>query len=201
MSYATDRLMKNARIALPGSIDGAILLELFNVLDQFFRDTSIWTEDISFAITTGDPAGTIYYIEPESVSTIVRLMYVYNADMLQQRAFMSLPGEVTLLTPVGQSDVLTATVALSIVDPTNSNGYPEFPSWILEKYGTGILDGVLARMMLQPAKPYTSEKLGVAHMAAFHRTISHACTEGIHKNVHNAQAWIYPQQFSTRSRR
>jgi hypothetical protein len=201
MSYATERLIKNARTSLPGSLDNVILLELFNVLDKFFRDTSIWTEDVPFSVVANEPAGTIYYIEPESVSAIVRLMGVRSVNDFRQTAAMDLPGEVTLLTPPGEVGTFTATVALSIVDPMQRDGYPEFPSWVLEKYGTGILDGVLGRMMLQPAKPYTNAQLGSAHMAAYRRAISVACNEASHRNVYKAQAWVYPQQFSTNSRR
>jgi hypothetical protein len=202
MSYATDRLIKNARNALPGSLDNVILLELFNVLDTFFRDSSIWIEDIPFSVATADPAGTIYYIEPESVSVIVRLFNVVSSTGFRQRgAAMQLPGEVTLTSPPSQSDTYTATVALSIIDPVQRDGYPEFPEWILDKYGVGILDGVIGRMMAQPAKPYTNVQLALAHMTAFRKTVSIAGTESVHKNVHNAQAWVYPQQFSTRGQR
>ena len=200
MTYATERLIKNAQIVLPGSLDNVIRLELYNVLDSFFRDSSIWQEDVTFSVTAGDPVGTIYYIEPESVSAIVRLMYVFNLDRLQQRASMQIPGEVTFLTPPPQQEPpatyqYVATVALSIIDPVQSDGYPEFPQWILDKYGLGILDGVLGRMMLQPAKPYTNEKLGVAHWGAFRKTCSIAGTEATHRNVHGAQSWMFPQQF------
>jgi hypothetical protein len=113
---------------------------------------------------------------------------------------MALPGEVTFYTPPGQ-DTYTATVALSIDDPVQKDGYPEFPAWILEKYGVGLLDGVVGRMMLQPAKPYTNPQLGAAHLNAFHRTVSTAGTESVHRNVHNAQAWVFPQNFATRTQR
>ena len=201
MSYATDRLIKNARTSLPGSLDNVILLELFNVLDTFFRTTSIWTEPVTFSVTANDPVGTIYYIEPESVSNIIRLMGVASSNGFRQRALMDLPGEVTFMTPPGQDDTYTATVALSIIDPTNSNGYPEFPSWILDKYGVGILSGVLGRMMAQPAKPYTNPQLSVGHAKLFSKTVSIASNEASHSNVYRAQAWVYPQQFSTYSRR
>jgi len=201
MSYATERLIKNARTSLPGSLDNVILLELYNVLDQFFKDSSIWTEEIPFSVNAADPAGTVYYIEPESVSTIVRLFSVLDESDFRQRASMQLPGEVTLDTPPSQAGTFMANVALSIVDPTQRDGYPEFPEWILTKYGMGILDGVLGRMMAQPAKPYTNTQLAAAHLMAFRRTISIAGTESLHRNVHNAQAWMFPQQFSTRSRR
>lgn len=202
MSYVTDRLIKNALVALPGSLDDAIRLELFNVLDQFFRDSSVWSENIDFSVTANDPAGTIYYIEPESSSIIVRLFYVVDQQNgFRQRALMAIPGEVTLTTPPGQTGTMTATVALSVVDPVQKDGYPSFPEWILQKYGQGILDGVLGRMMLQPAKPYTDVRLGAAHLVAFRRTISIAGTESLRGNVMNSQAWYYPQQFATRSRR
>jgi hypothetical protein len=207
MSYATERLIKNARVSLPGSLDDAILLELFNVLDQFFRESGVWTEEILFSVQPNDPVGTVYYIEPESVSTIVRLYTVMNADGFRQRAAMSIPGEVTFLTPPPNQEPLanpyyyTAHVTLSIVDPVQRDGYPEFPQWILEKYGTGILSGLLGRMMAQPAKPYGNLQLATAHMAAFRRTISIAATESLHRNLNNAQAWVYPRSFRTRSRR
>ena len=206
MTYATERLIKNARNALPGSLDSVILLELYNVLDEFFRDSSIWQEDVVFSVTAGDPVGTIYYIEPESVSAIVRLLYVFNVDNIRQHAFMRIPGEITFTSPPPQQEPPStyqyiATVALSIVDPVQRDGYPEFPQWILDKYGLGILDGVLARMMLQPAKPYTNPQLGAAHWGAFRKTCSHAGTESLHMNVSNAQSWVFPQQFSTRRQR
>jgi hypothetical protein len=207
MSYATERLIKNARVSLPGSLDDAILLELFNVLDQFFRESGVWTEAIQFSVMPGDPVGTVYYIEPESVSTIVRLSNVANIDGFRQRAAMSIPGEVTFMTPppdqepLGNPFYYTAYVILSIVDPVQRDGYPEFPEWVLEKYGTGILHGLLGRMMVQPAKPYTNKELAVAHLSGFRRTISIAATESLHRNVQNAQAWAYPQSFRTRSRR
>ena len=207
MSYATDRLIKNARVSLPGSLDDAILLELFNTMDSFFRSTNVWTEAIQFSVQPGDPVGTIYYIEPESVSTIIRLLDVTDANGFRQRAMMSIPGEVTFMTPPPNQEppadpyIYTALVALNVVDPVQRDGYPEFPEWILEKYGLGILDGLLGRMMAQPAKPYTSKDLATAHMMSFRRAISHARTESIHANVANAQAWAYPQSFRTRSRR
>jgi hypothetical protein len=201
MSYTTERLIKNVRMNLTGSLDSVILFELFNVLDQFFRDTSIWQEPSTFSVVANDPAGTVYYVEPESVSSIVRLINVMDSQGFRQNAAMQLPGEVTLFTPPGQDDTYTANVALSVVDPTNANGYPEFPAWILEKYGTGILDGVLGRMMAQPAKPYTNAPLAVAHLKLFRAATSIAATESSHRNVMSAQAWMYPQAFSTRSRR
>lgn len=201
MSYATQRFINNARTSLPGSLDNVIQLEFFNVMDEFFRTTGIWTEDTDFSVTYGDLAGEIYYIEPESVSNIVRLISVRNSDDIFQRAAMSIPGEVTLLLPPGQNDVYTATVVLTISDPTQHDNYPEFPEWILQKYYVGLTDGVLGRMMAQPAKPYTNIQMAAVHLKLFRQTISIASTEALHNNVHNGQSWMFPQFFRTRGQR
>jgi hypothetical protein len=201
MSYATERLIKNARSSLPGSLDNVILLELFNVLDTFFRATRIWDESVTFSVVANSPIDTIYYIEPESVSTIVALNWVQNASAFYWAASMAVPGEILLITPPGNNEIYTANVSLSIVDPVNSNGYPEFPAWILEKYGIGILDGLLGRMMAQPAKPYTNPKLAEAHLKFFDKACSIAVNEAVHRNVQGGQAWRFPQTFATRTRR
>ena len=201
MSLVIDRLIKNARNSLPGSLDAVIQLELFNVLDIFFRDTGIWSEDIGFSVFVSDPVGTVYTIDPHGVSTVVRLFSVFDASGRHCAAVMEIPGEVTLLSPPGLDGIFVASVALSVADPVQTDKNPEFPEWVLQKYGTGILDGVLGRMMAQPAKPYTNPQLAAPHLAAFRRTISIASTESIHLNVHGAQSWIFPQSFSTRSRR
>ena len=38
----TDRLMQTLRVHVPGATDGVIQLELFNVMDEFFRRTNAW---------------------------------------------------------------------------------------------------------------------------------------------------------------
>jgi hypothetical protein len=201
MSLATERLIKNARVSLPGSLDDAILLEFFNVMDQFFRDSGVWSEDIGFSVLANDPVGTVYAIDPLGVSYIVRLFSVFNGQGQQHAAIMEIPGEVTLLTPPGYDGIFVASVMLSVADPVQEDRLPEFPEWVLQKYSQGILHGLLGRMMAQPAKPYTNAQLAAAHLGAFRKTISVASTESIHLNVHGAQSWIFPQSFSTRSRR
>ena len=201
MSLATERLIKNARVALPGSLDDAILLEFFNVLDKFFRDSGIWSEDIGFAVHPNDPVGTVYTIDPIGVSHIVRLFSVFDDNGRQHAAGMEIPGEVTLLAVPDHEGIFVASVALSVADPVQADKLPEFPPWVLNKYGQGILNGVLGRMMAQPAKPYTNLQLAQQHLNAFNKMISIAGTESIHLNVQGAQSWVFPQSFATRSRR
>lgn len=200
MSLETERLLNNARIRLPGATDSALQLELFNVLNEFFQDSNVWQEAIDFGVTADDTIPTTYYIEPEAVSSIVRLLYIVNSDGGDVQGTMQIPGEIILATQPGADDTYTATVALTVNDPVTRDGYPEFPAWTLNKYGLGILDGLLGRMMSQPAKPFTNLQLGTYHMRKFRSTVAQASTDALRQNRANAQAWRFPQSFAVRRR-
>ena len=192
MTIDTDRLMKNARIHLPGALDTVLQLELFNVVDEFLQDSNVWQEAIEFTVTATDDTSTIYYIEPQSVSAIVRLISLTNSEDRQVYGSMAIPGEILLNPAPSQGDTYTATVALTIDDPVNNDNFPEFPEWVLIKYGPALLDGLLGRMMAQPAKPYTNAPLALVHMRKFRNAISFAGPESIRRNLANAQAWRFP---------
>lgn len=201
MSLDTDRLMNNARVRLPGATDGAIQLELFNVLNEFFQDSDIWQEEIEFAVTSADdPDTTTYYIEAESVASIHRLLSIVNSDDQTVYGTMQVPGEIILDTQPGQNDTYTATVSLTVNDPVTRDNFPEYPQWILNKYYLGLLDGLLGRMMSQPAKPFTNVQLAAYHTRKFRSTIAQASFDATHKNLANAQAWRFPQSFAVRRR-
>lgn len=184
------RLMNNVRLHVPGALDSAIQLELFNVLDDFFRQSNVWQEEISFRTRSGT---TDYSIEPESVSTIVRLIKLQNDDEIDVPATMEVPGELILRTAPSSSRTLTATVSLTIDDPVNRENYPEFPAWILDKYWLGFVSGVLGRMMSVPAKPYSNERLAIFHSRKFSGAMAAAKSEALHKNLHNGQTWRFPK--------
>lgn len=198
------RLMNNARVHLPGAIDANLQLELFNLFNDFFQDSNIWQEDITFQVKALDADDTTYFIEQESVSTINRLLCVMNSADQPVAATMQVPGEILLGIKAGTDDTLTATVGLTVNDPVAASGanagFPEFPAWILNKYGTGLLEGLLGRMMAQPAKPWSNQQMAIFYMRKMAGTTSQAKIDALHKNVNNAQAWRFPQTFASRRR-
>lgn len=198
MSLDIDRLMRNARVHLPGALDDLLKLELFNVLDGFFKGSNIWQEEITFRTKVGT---TDYSIEQTSVASIVRLLWITNSDDIPVTGTMAEPGEIKLRNEPSQIDTYTATVALTVDDPVTRDGYPEFPMWVLAKYGEGVLEGLLGRMMAQPAKPYTNTQMAVFHLKKFTNTVSQAKYEALHKNLNNGQTWRFPQTFATSQRR
>lgn len=184
------RLMKAVRVRCPGALDDAIKLELFGVADEFLRSTELWTEEIVLT-TIGDE--TFYEIESEETTAkIVRLLHVKNADDILVGATMAVLGELTLDNEPLDGLTYTATVALTIADPTDTNGNPRLPTWILEKYREGFMDGALGRLMSQPVKPYANERMSIYHLRRWRNTMAQGRLDAKHKNVSGAQAWQYP---------
>lgn len=198
-----NRLMDNARVKLPGALDSVLQMELFSVLNEFFQQTSIWTEDISFDVAATslsrvtNPEAYTYTIVPTD-GTIVRLMGVIDSNGFGQAAEMDTPGEIVLQYSPNGADTYKASVAKTVTDPVTREGYPVFPQWVLDKYGSEILDGLLGRMMGQIAKPYTSPQMAQYHLRAFKAGISRAYTESLHGNVYRGQRWRFPQTFTRR---
>ncbi len=205
MSLASEytRFMAQARMRLPGALDSAIQHKTFSVLDEFFKDSNCWREEIRVSALTTKLA---YEIESEETSaTIVRLLKLVNGDDVPFACTMEVPGELVLDAYPQNAEYLYATVALTVNDPVPSSGdlegYVKCPVWVFEKYRNGLLDGLIGRMMSQPAKPYTNERLAVYHMRRFRTALSVARSEAMHKNLYAAQAWRFPQSFSVRRSR
>lgn len=198
-----NRLMDHARIRLPGALDTALQMELFAVMNEFFQSSNIWYEDIQFPVQpTNDtyldnPDAYTYDVIPD-MGTITRLVGVVDSNGFAVRAYMPVLGQIILNFSPNVADTYTARVALTVTDPTTRDGYPEFPDWILEKYGNDILEGVLGRMMSQIAKPYTSAQGAQFHLRNFKQAVGQAKVEASHQNVYRGQNWRFPQTFNRR---
>lgn len=186
------RLLDMCRIRLPGTLDAPIRFELFSALDEFFRRSNIWQEDIDFDVLAGE---TCYEIDPEEipVAKIVRLLSVKNADEIPLNATMATPGEIILASEPPAAGVYTAKVSLTVKDPVDANDYPRMPEWIMQQYREGLLDGVLGRMMSQVGKPYSNERMSIYHLRRFRNVMAQATKDAQHANVHGANAWQYPR--------
>jgi hypothetical protein len=68
-----ERLMINLRAALAGATDELIKLQLFNVVDEFFRRTNVWKQDAEINLTEGERDYAL--IMPPN-TTVVRMLSV-----------------------------------------------------------------------------------------------------------------------------
>ena len=185
-----DRLMDDLRVRLPGALDGTIRAELFRVMSNFFSISNCWTEQIDFAV---EQAITSYELTPQGNATIHRLIGVLNQNGSRVNATMQTPGTIDLDWEPNEAATYTACVALNVADPVDRNGYPFIPQWVLDKYEDEILDGVLSRMMSQPAKTYSNPPLAMVHERRFNYGVNLARIEALNANTYRVQAWSFPR--------
>lgn len=94
-----------------------------------------------------------------------------------------------------------ATFSLVVADPVDEDGLPYMPMWAIEKYHEVIQDGLLSRVMMHPAKPYSNQQLAAFHGRKYLQGVGTAKREVLTGSTFGAQRWQYPQQFRTRSQR
>ena len=189
-----ERLMDNLRTRLPGARDVTIQLELFNVVRDYLDQTNIWSEDLEIQTRAGD---LTYDLVPTGVASISRILSITDDE---NRIVQGSMDEDDVLTLVRDPDgkVLTVKVALTTVDPTDRDGYPQAPDWLWSGHYEAILEGVLGRMMSHVAKPYSSERMAIFHMRNYSGAISAARVDWVRGKRFRTQAWRFPQTFTMR---
>lgn len=190
-----EQLMNQAKVTLVGASEGGLKGAFYDVLSEFFNDSSIWTTDIPVHAIPG------VFSYPISVpeGQIIRLTGV--AD-LQQNYIPSLMPEIgTLLIQHSPNQAIdyVATVVTNTALPTSRDMIPLAPDWILPIWHVGILDGLLGKMMIQPNKSYSNMVQGAYHLRRFRDAIARARVSKLRANTNGASAWRFPQQFRTRT--
>lgn len=200
---STDQIfdvMRTARTRLPGAIDDVIKEELAFVLQDLLTVAPLWYEDISVTVTPATnnyataPAEYTYTLTP-SGGSIVRLLFVYDLDGNQHPATMPVIPDLVVVSPPSASETWKARVQLKN-SALDSVAYPVIPDWIVQKYKSEIVDGVLGRMMSQIAKPYSNPTLAALHLRKFRSACNIARAEAKKMNLFAAQSWSYPQTFN-----
>lgn len=187
----TDRLFDNLRVALPGAVDNAIKLELYNTLDDFCRDAFVWRETIEVPLQEGLDT---YPVTPEGTE-IVR---VYNIDHptfdvggasyeFGQILFANAPTVADVASPA----FLTAALTPALTQGADPENMLPMDMWSL--WHRPLLAGTKARMMGQPAKPYSNPQMAVVWHREYvqQKAIAkrHADTGG----QPGAQLWRFPR--------
>jgi hypothetical protein len=192
------RFINQARMKLPGASDAGLKGELFDTLNDFFGQSSVWLENIDFNVV---PNVVDYDLGPSDGGQIIRLMNVVNVSNVGQPALMPELGKIILSNIPAAPAVYTVTVAKNVALPTDEDSYPIVPDWVISVYGTGILDGLLGRMMTQIAKSYSNATQGMFHLKKFQSAITGARIAALRANTLGTQAWGYPQAYRTRGQK
>lgn len=206
-SPALDRILDGVRVNVPGAVDPEIARNYFQVMRDFFQYANCWTDKIPITVT---PECRHYDATP-SVGFPNRLMAVYTqtdeeiidgTDPVSQigrtenaniGASMTIPGVIELRYFPNVEQKMIVKLALTVSDPITKAGFPIVPDWILQKYGEGIEHGIISKLMLQVAKPYTNLQAGTYHRGMYQMARNQARTEANHENTYRGQRWRFPQ--------
>lgn len=199
---AFDRIFQDVKKDIPSAVDAVVRQEIFRVMDDFTQTTNIWVEDLPFAVT---PENLSYTVTPAEGKPN-RLLLVY--DTASERKYwagqgisMRVPGVIQLYRPPQQAGTWSAVIAKRTAEPLSSDKYPNIDDWIVEKYADCIGRGVIARLQIEPQKPYSNLMLAQVNQRAYIDGRSIARANDGHANVFDAQGWRFPQSWATTSRK
>lgn len=196
-----ERLMNQARTKLTGASDSGIKAEAYEVLREFFQDSNSWREWISFTPVAGTQD---YRLVVQEQGKIIRLNGVFDSNFFPQ--FCTLHDNDTDMLHVVYplSSIYAPWTAQVVKDtdlPTSKDDIPIAPNWVLSRYSSHIIDGLLGKMMQQQNKPYSDKMTARYHLQRFRTGIQIARQEANAKYLVGAQTWRYPQQFRANGQR
>lgn len=190
-------LMNQCRVELTGVSDAGLKAKMYEVMDEFFRDTSSWKEQINFAVfapTSINPNPLTYTIAPVD-GQIIRLEKVTDADGNFVPALMEDIPTVQLQHAVNTNQTFTATVTKNISLPLTSDGFPIAPDWVLQKWHIAIKHGMLGTLKAENNKSYSDKDGAKYHLAKFRQFVANVRSAVLRANTAGAQAWRFPQAF------
>lgn len=194
-----DQLMTGLLIELPGATVDVVRFVMFEVMDEWFRASNSWKEDITFAGNIDLPS-QVYTIVP-TFGQIDQLVKLVNEGGTPVQASMEVPGTVVPKNTLDDGVKYTATVTLTVELPTTKLGYPDFPDWVLVKYMHEIKAGVLGKMMAQQGKTYSNVTGAGFYLKKFEIGKTKARVAIQQGNLYGGQRWTFPQSFMTNSQR
>lgn len=192
-----ERFLDLARVKAMGASDAGIKADFFEAASEFFNDSNAWQEQVTFQTVAGE---TEYTVQPSTEGRIIRLAGVLDQNLVPQNALMPDIGTVTLQNAPNTVQTLTA-YFVKTVDLPADRGVPLMPDALFKKYFTWLLDGVVGRLMTQPNKPYSNEKMADYHLKRFRNGVSKARIETQRANTSGAGSWRFPQTFAVRGQR
>lgn len=199
--YAVDRLRAQAQMQLPGALDGPLTMAIFGVVAEFcIKTNTLWEEqdirtregktDYEVSASEAD----LYYTKILSmVDSTDNVDRHFTHDSPRIPGYMINPGVLRLNYTPDQSQLLTVRFAMAPRPTDNFGSLPNIPDAYWDFYHPVLLEGLLASMMGQVAKPYSNERMGIFHGRRFIAGCSTAKVEATNGQLVGGQAWRFPR--------
>lgn len=183
-----NQLLDGLRIELPGALDGTIRLQIFNTLDELCRTADAWRSTGELTLVAGQQQ---YALTLPTGSKLVRVMAISHKSLMYHGAAVDETTVIFHTVPTADDAQTPAYVDVSLA-LAGVNGLDDTPSEIFEVYYLTCLHGTLARMMAQPAKPYSNTRLAEYHGRKF-RNLMALARPFAKTNGYAAQSWRFPK--------
>jgi hypothetical protein len=190
-------VMNQCRIELTGVSDAMLKAQMFEVLDEFFRDTSSWRSQVTFNATSDTNLYDVIVDEGQ----IIRLDKVTDSAGNFAPALMADIPTLSLQSAPNSAQTYTATVIQTVSLPLGSKGFPVAPEWVLQKWHLAIKHGIIGEIKSQNGKSYSDAPGAVYHLKKFRQMIGNVRSAVLRANTSGAQAWRFPQSFRSDSQR
>lgn len=190
------------RIRVPGVSNEMVRAVLYEILNEFFLDSSCWQEYIHGIIY---PSVVFYELAPiefpnGKIISLAGLML--DTIRVPVPAMMPVAPIMALQEPPSNPGATTALVIKTVKQNWNEFGeLPDIPSWVVTEYGNWIMDGVIGKLQMQPNVTYSNLKVGTMNYSRFRSAVNSARVATLRRNTFGLNAWVYPQQFRSRSQR
>jgi len=207
--FAIQRLVTNCLTHLPGALVGTLKLEIFNAVSTFCREGNVWQETQNFSTKVGKTTYEIVAENPDAYyNKLLNLVAFDPSDpdgevttpIAVPAWFDSTTTQLVLKNTPTEVQRLRGTFAVVPRATDNMDQYPGIPEAFWDKHHDAIMEGTLARMMAQAAKPYSNERLGIFHGRRFKAATSMAKNDLYNGDIRGGQNWSYPQTFARSSR-
>lgn len=189
-----DRLLQTLRTQIPGVTDDMLSIQLFNVIDEFFRRTNAWrhTDEMPLEEDVSE-----YVFPVPSGATIVRAIAMSHNG--QPIGYQMTPPDIVWL--FRQPDLpmldypLLATMALSVHKDCLEQDCCDWgvPEWCWDSYFQAWLDGMLGRFYAMPAKPWANPQQAIYHHKRFRNEMAGHKQEAAKGFVYGVPGWVFPR--------
>lgn len=199
-------LYNRIRIQLVGASDAMIRSVMYDVLREFFNDSSVWKETIPGILV---PGVNLFWLEPGNPQSVldpfprgVIIGFAGLVDFNQFALGADMPEPPVMRLQFAQDSPLPSwATVIKTVEQLRHDDLPEVPYWVVQTYEQWLMRGVIGQLQLQDDKPYSNPKLGMLNYQYFRQGVNTARVRALRRNTFGTNAWVYPQNYRVYSQR
>jgi hypothetical protein len=213
-------VFNQCRVELTGVSEALLKSALFETLDEFFRDSSCWKEELTVNVAPPSPQPTTpqgweqalsYPISPTE-GQIIALDGVCNSNGSFVAATLPMSG--TAASGLGGADAVlllqgapsqaqqyTVYVTKTVALPLTRDGLPAAPAWVLQKWHLAVKSGILGMLKNQKNKSYSDATGAKYNLSKFRQYVANVRSATLRANTRGASAWRFPQSFRSLSQK